>query len=90
MLPPREYFIRQQPHNQWRRESRRSQLTATERPTLVPVEVSDDPATTIPVVGCHGDHQRVEIVLCNGRILRMSTGLSDAMLMRLIRLAEAA
>jgi transposase len=86
----RRHDVTRQHLYQWRREVRRKHLVATEHPALVPVEVSDDPATTIPVVGCQSDHQRVEIVLCNGRILRTSTGLSDAMLMRLIRLAEAA
>jgi hypothetical protein len=40
--------------------------------------------------GHDAGHQRIEIVLGNGRILRASIGLSDAVLMRLIRLAEAA
>jgi transposase len=88
----RRHDVTRQYLYQRRRELRRSQLTATDHPNFVPVEVSDDlaAATALSAAGQDTDHQRVEIVLCNGRILRASTGLSDAMLMRLIRLTEAA
>ncbi|WP_414474120.1 transposase [Microvirga sp. M2] len=51
----RRHDVTLQPLYQWRRELRRSRLTATEHPTLVPVQVSNDPATAIPVVGRLGD-----------------------------------
>jgi transposase len=88
----RRHDVTRQHLYQWRRELRREQLTALAHPTLVPVEVSDDlaAAMAIPAIGHDTDHQRIEIVLGNGRILRACTGLSDAVLMRLIRLAEAA
>jgi hypothetical protein len=61
-------------------------------PALVPVEVCDDRGSgaAAPVIRCHADHPRIEILLGNGRTLRASVELSDAELVRLIRLAEAA
>ncbi|MPR13697.1 IS66-like element accessory protein TnpA [Microvirga tunisiensis] len=88
----RRHDVTRQHLYEWRRELRRKHLAVTGHPALVPVEVPDHPgaATAIPAVGRNIDDQRIEIVLCNGRIVRASTGLSDAVLMRLIRLAEAA
>ncbi|WP_262270454.1 IS66-like element accessory protein TnpA [Microvirga yunnanensis] len=88
----RRHDVTRQHLYQWRRELRRKHLTAGEHSTLVPVEVSDDltAAAALPATGRDADHQRIEIILGNGRILRASTGLSDAVLMRLIRLTEAA
>ena len=61
-------------------------------PSLVPVEVCDDPGAgaAAPTIRCQADHQLIEILLGNGRTLRASIELSDAELVRLIRLAEAA
>ena len=61
-------------------------------PSLVPVEVSDDQGLGVaaPTIRCDAGHQRIEILLCNGRTLKASIELSDAELVRLIRLAEAA
>jgi transposase len=88
----RRHDVTRQHLYQWRRELRRKHLTAVEHSTLVPVEVSDNLAAgaAISATGRDADHQRIEIILGNGRILRASTGLSDAVLMRLIRLTEAA
>jgi transposase len=88
----RRHDVTRQHLYQWRRELRRSQLTVIEPPSLVPVEVSDDlaAATAIPAAGHDASHQRTEFILGNGRILRAGTVLSDALLMRLIRLMEAA
>jgi len=88
----RHHDVTRQHLYQWRRELRRKHLTTVERSTLVPVEVSDDltAGAALPAIGCDADHQRIEIILGNGRILRASIGLSDAVLMRLIRLTEAA
>ena len=88
----RRHDVTRQHLYQWRRELRRKHLTAGEHSTLVPVEVSDDlaAAAALPATGRDADHQHIEIILGNGRILRANTGLSDAVLMRLIRLTEAA
>jgi transposase len=88
----RRHDVTRQHLYQWRRELRRKPLTAVEHSTLVPVAVSDNLAAVaaISATGRDADHQRIEIILGNGRILRASTGLSDAVLMRLIRLTEAA
>lgn len=88
----RRHDVTRQHLYQWRRELRRKHRTAVEHPTLVRVEVSDDlsAAAALPAIGRDADHQRIEIILGNGRILRASTGLSEAVLMRLIRLTEAA
>ena len=88
----RRHDVTRQHLHQWRRELRRKHLVAREHPNLVPVEVSDDPGAgaALPAIGCDADYQRIEIVLCNGRVVKASIGLSDAVLMRLIRLTEAA
>ncbi len=86
----RRHDVTRQHLYQWRRELRRKHLATIEHPSLVPVEVADDPATAISVAGQDTDLQRIEIVLCNGRIVRASAVLPEAVLMRLIRLAEAA
>ncbi len=88
----RRHDVTRQHLYQWRRELRRKQRTAVGHPSLVPVEVCDDPGPGAgsPVIRCHADHPRIEILLGNGRTLRASIELSDAELVRLIRLAEAA
>jgi transposase len=95
----RRHDVTRQHLYQWRRELRRNHLTTIEHPTLVPVEVSDDLATATAISAAgqdtdhqrqDTDHQRIEIVLSNGRIIRASAVLPDAVLMRLIRLAEVA
>src|SRR5687767_5471132 len=88
----RRHDVTRQHLYQWRRELRLRHLAASEHPALVPVEVDDDPgpAAATPAIGHDADHQRVEIMLGNSRILRASVGLSDAVLMRLIRVAETA
>jgi transposase len=88
----RRHDVTRQHLYQWRRELRLRHFAVTGHPALVPVEIHDDPglAAATPAIGHDAaDCQRIEIVLGNGRILRASTGLSDAVLMRLIRLTEA-
>jgi transposase len=87
----RRHDVTRQHLYQWRRELRLRHLATTGHPALVPVEVEDHPGPAAAMATGHdAGHQRIEIVLGNGRILRASIGLSDAVLMRLIRLAEAA
>ena len=88
----RRHDVTRQHLYQWRQELRRRQACVMAHPSLVPVEVSDDhgSGSAAPAIRCHADHQRIEILLCNGRTLRASIELSDAELARLIRLAEAA
>jgi len=88
----RRHDVTRQHLYQWRRELRREQLTTVGHPSLVPVEVCDDQGLGVaaPAIRCDADHPRIEILLGNGRTLRASIELSDAELVRLIRLAEAA
>ncbi len=88
----RRHDVTRQHLYQWRQELRRKPLTARAHPSLVPVEVCDDQGSGVaaPAIRCDADHQRIEILLGNGRTLRASIELSDAELVRLIRLAEAA
>ena len=88
----RRHDVTRQHLYQWRRELRLRHLAASGQPALVAVKIHDDPAmpAATPPMGHKADHERIEIVLGNGRILRASIALPDAVLMRLIRLAEAA
>jgi transposase len=88
----RRHDVTRQHLYQWRRELRRKQPTAVGHPSLVPVEVCDDQGLGVaaPAIRCDAAHQRIEILLGNGRTLRASIELTDAELVRLIRLAEAA
>ncbi len=88
----RRHDVTRQHLYQWRQELRRRQASAMAHPSLVPVEVSDDQGSgaAAPAIRCDAGHQRIEILLCNGRTLKASIELSDAELVRLIRLAEAA
>lgn len=88
----RRHDVTRQHLYQWRRELRHRHLTASGQPALMPVEIHDAPGSVgaTPAIGRDADHECIEIVLCNGRILRASIGLSDGVLMRLIRVAEAA
>ena len=88
----RRHDVTRQHLYQWRRELRRKPLIGVGHPSLVPVEVCDDQGfgAASPAIRCDADHQRIEIRLGNGRTLRASIELTDAELVRLIRLAEAA
>ncbi len=70
----RRHDVTRQHLYQWRRELRRKQPTAVGRPFLVPVEVCDDQGSggAAPTIRCDADHQRIEILLGNGRALRAS------------------
>ncbi len=83
----RRHEITRQHIYQWRAEMRRKGLVADGQPRLLPVQVADD----------DGDAEvrdkpvgRVEIGFGNGRRLVVDAGIADAVLVRLIRITEAA
>lgn len=74
----------------WRHELRRKGLWSVEdRPVFLPLEFQPAPEAR-SVVAPVPSHTSIEIVLRNGRQLRIPSGLGDDALARLIRLVEAA
>ena len=81
----RRHDVTRQHIYQWRREFRRRGLIETVGAVLVPVELAADGERSVA-----GGNERVEIVLGNGRSLRVAADLGEGSLMRLIRILEAA
>lgn len=81
----RRHDITRQHIYQWRREFRHRGLLETAGAVLVPVELAADGEQCVA-----GDNERVEIVLGNGRSLRVAASVGEGTLVRLIRILEAA
>lgn len=84
----RRYDITRQHIYQWRRELRRKGLLSDGRPQFLAVEMTPE-ALGDPVAEANGAGL-VEIRLCNGRRLRLAGDAPEAVVRRMIRLAEAA
>jgi len=86
----RRHDLTRQHLYQWRRELRQKGLIQVDRAILVPVEVGPD---AMPAAGAKVDHRRddrIEIVLGNGRVVRIGNDVPDATIVRVIRIVEAA
>lgn len=81
----RRHEITRQHIYQWRREFRRRGQSGTSGAVLVPVELAADGERSVA-----SGNERVEIVLGNGRSLRVGADLGEGSLVRLIRILEAA
>jgi len=97
----RRHDIRPQQLYRWRRELREGRLdgSAPEPPTFLPVSLADyerpDAESTSPSPRRAGRRRaatgsRVEIVLANGRMLRVDAGIEAAVLQQLIGVLETA
>ena len=92
----RRHDITRQHIYQWRSAMRRGALGRADGPGFHEVQL-DIAAGGVPPGGmlpggtdpAEFDH-RIEIMVCNGRVPRIPTGLPDAVLSRLIRVVEAA
>ena len=86
----RRHDISRQNIYQWRCELKPKAVHPTGKAVFLPVEVTEDEPG--PGAGCGGDvpGHPVEIGLRNGRSLRFAADIPDRVLMRLIRVAEAA
>ena len=86
----RRHDISRQNIYQWRCELKQQAVHPTGKAVFLPVEMTEDEPG--PGAGCCGDMpgHPVEIGLRNGRTLRFAADLPDRVLMRLIRVAEAA
>ena len=86
----RRHDISRQNIYQWRCELKQQAVHPTGKAVFLPVEMTEDEPG--PGAGCCGDMpgHPVEIGLRNGRTLRFAADLPDCVLMRLIRVAEAA
>lgn len=82
----RRHDISRQNIYQWRRDVRKSGLMAAEAPHFLAVEVAQESEGDLGA----GADVRVEIGLRNGRILRLPGDAPDSVVMRMIRIAEAA
>ena len=86
----RRHDISRQNIYQWRCELKPKAVHPTGKAVFLPVEVTEDEPG--PGAGCGGDvpGHPVEIGLRSGRSLRFAADIPDRVLMRLIRVAEAA
>jgi transposase len=86
----RRHDISRQNIYQWRCELKHKAVQPTGKAVFLPVEVTEDEPGL--GAGCGGDApgHPVEIGLRSGRTLRFAADLPDRVLMRLIRVAEAA
>jgi transposase len=86
----RRHDISRQNIYQWRCELKRKAVHPTGKAVFLPVEVTEDEPGL--GAGCGGDApgHPVEIGLRSGRTLRFAADIPDRVLMRLIRVAEAA
>ncbi|HST95248.1 MAG TPA: transposase [Microvirga sp.] len=86
----RRHDISRQNIYQWRCELKQQAVQSTGKAVFLPVEVTEDEAG--PGAGCDVDApgHPVEIGLRSGRTLRFAADIPDRVLMRLIRVAEAA
>jgi transposase len=97
----RRHDIRPQQLYRWRRELREGRLDRSEPepPTFLPVALADheepdtEPTSAPPRRAsrrCAATESRVEIVLANGRLLRVDAGIEGEVLQRLVGVLEAA
>jgi transposase len=86
----RRHDLTRQHLYQWRRELRQKGLIQADQAILVPVEVGPDAMASSCAQADHRDDARIEIVLGNGRIVRIGSEVPDATIVRLIRIVEAA
>ena len=97
----RRHGIRPQQLYRWRRELRQGQLDANapELPTFLPVSLAGHEgrdAEPPPALARRANRRRatagsrVEIVLANGRLLRVDAGIETEVLQRLVGVLEAA
>jgi transposase len=86
----RRHDLTRQHLYQWRRELRQKGLIQPDQAILVPVEVGADAMASACAHDDHRDDGRIEIVLGNGRIVRIGSDVPDATIVRLIRIVEAA
>lgn len=97
----RRHDIRPQQLHRWRRELRQGRLDGNEPepPTFLPVSLGgyerpDAEPTPAPMrrAGrrCAASEARVEIVLVNGRVLRVDAGIDAEVLQRLVGVLETA
>jgi transposase len=86
----RRHDISRQNIYQWRCELKHKAVQPPGKAVFLPVEVTEEAPG--PGAGCGGDApgHPVEIGLRSGRTLRFAADLPDRVLMRLIRVAEAA
>ena len=86
----RRHDVSRQNIYQWRCELKHKAVHPTGKAVFLPVEVTEDEPS--PGAGCRGDvpSHPVEIGLRSGRTLRFAADIPDRVLMRLIRVAEAA
>ena len=86
----RRHDISRQNIYQWRCELKPKAVHPTGKAVFLPVEVTEDEPG--PGAGCGGDvpGHPVEIGLRSGRTLRFAADIPDRVLMRLIRVVEAA
>ncbi|WP_159590511.1 IS66-like element accessory protein TnpA [Chelativorans xinjiangense] len=82
----RRHDITRQQIYQWRRDLRRRRTGAEEAPYFLPVELHGG---EVRALGSSGD-RRLEIGLRNGRTVRVAGDIPDALLARVIRIAEGA
>ena len=87
----RRHDISRQHVYQWRRELRACGLRRSAPAVFLPVELAGDaPASDGAAEPAATSGQRIEIGLRNGRTLRVAADLPEAVLARLIRIAETA
>lgn len=86
----RRHDLTRQHLYQWRRELRQKGLIQVDRAILVPVEVGPEAMPSAGAKAAHCPDGRIEIVLGNGRIVRIGNDVPDATIVRLIRIVEAA
>jgi transposase len=86
----RRHDLTRQHLYQWRLELRQKGLMQADQAILVPVEVGPDAVPAAGAKADHPHHARVEIVLGNGRIVRLGSDVPDETIIRLIRIVEAA
>lgn len=86
----RRHDLTRQHLYQWRRELRQKGLMQADQTILVPVEVGPDAMAWACAKADHPHDARVEIVLGNGRIVRLGSDVPDETIIRLIRIVETA
>lgn len=85
----RRHDVTRQHLYQWRRELRQKGLMQSNQAILVPVEVGPDAMSSALAKSDHRHDARVEIMLGNGRTVRIGSDVSDETIIRLIRIVEA-
>lgn len=86
----RRHDLTRQHLYQWRRELRQKGLMQADQAILVPVEVGPDAMASAFAKTGHRHDARVEIMVGNGRIIRIGSDVPDETIVRLIRIVETA